>query len=249
MSNQLTYSIGLQVCRPNKLSHILQSLKTMMFQETFKIPLHIVVDRRSTEIENILDKYEVECSFTNGIGNWTSKNVLLELFMRDNTDYVLLFEDDVHFHNFRCLYVMKSAYNVCRQFIGFYKLNSEDCLKTFARDFQGKIVINNIDFYTFSTINTSALLLIDRKAIKTIGFFFNSYYENGFYDYRDRMKRSGLVGDLLMPCDIERCFSVDDSIPSTISREDREIYKKQMLPPAEDNWRPYCVEPAFVLKK
>jgi len=205
------------------------------------------VDRKPPEVESILENAQVPYIFTNGIGNWTSKNVLLKMFHNDGSDFLLLLEDDVEFMQEGAITYLSEAYQAAQKPLGFYKLSSDVHHLTFQRDFIGEEAINSLFFQKVLTYNTSAVLLIDRKTIDRIGYFYNSYYENGFYDYRDRMRQAGICTHLLVPKNLHLYLRVDDTVPSTVSRAHRKLYRQQIVPPALNAYRPYRDWPAYVV--
>ncbi len=241
--SELSFSIGLQVCRPDKLQHLLAYLRHESRQRPCSI--HVVADRVPTAVREALLGHAYTA--TGGIGNWTSKNVLLRKCVEDDSDVYILLEDDLEFLRPGVFDYLLASYCAARQFLGFYKVNSSAQRERQFREYLGSRQLGGTAFDGYSTLNTSALLLIDRQTIERIGYFCNSYYEMGFYDYRDRLRSAGLIQDLLVPGALHTYVRVDDSVPSTISRAERAVYRTQVFPPPVNGYRAYDDRPAFVI--
>lgn len=241
---QMNFSIGLQVCRSHRLAPLLAHLRAA--RDTLGCRIHIVVDRLPPDVRSILDASFLPYVTTPGIGNWTSKNVLLRACFAERVDLTILLEDDVEVLDSAVFEYLVRAYGAARQFLGFYKLNTTAQRARHANELRGETTLEGIQFQKLATFNTSAVLVIDRRAFDRIGYFCNSYFEMGFYDYRDRLRLTGLVDDLLSPSELGAYLRVDDQMPSTIANDLRPRYRSQRFPIPPDGFRPFNDQPATV---
>lgn len=242
----MDFSVGLQVTRHHKLEHLLAYLCALREQTSCSV--HIVVDRMSPEVDAALGSSRMPFFETGGIGNWTSKNVLLRRFVGDGTRVLVLLEDDLEFLQPGVFEYLMEAYGAAEQFMGFYKCNTDSQRVRREREYRGAVDLHGLSFHRYGTLNTSALLVIDRGIVERIGYFCNSFFEMGFYDFRDRLRLAGLVEDLLVPAELDGYLRVDDEVPSVITPVHRRLYRGQVFLPTEDGYRPYDDQPAMVMR-
>ncbi|GFZ79777.1 hypothetical protein GCM10011531_07130 [Aquaticitalea lipolytica] len=245
MYNNLKIGIGLQVCRPHKLRNIIYHLS--LIEDIINFNIEIVVDRNSNEIDEILKCTTIARTITGGIGNWTSKNLLIKKLLNRDSDIIILLEDDIEILKEGLFDYIVFSYMSSKNFIGYFKTNNEKQKMKFEKSFIENRIINNLNFNLLQDLNTSALLVLDRRIINRIGFFCNSFYEVGFHDYRERLYGAKLIEYFLVPSKIYEYMKVDDSIPSTISKKNSAIYWKQKFTTAVNWYRPYSDKPKLVL--
>ena len=243
MTDNIKVGVGLQVCRPNKLSGLVYQLS--LIEKLGQFHVEIVVDRNSPEIDLLLHESGLSTTFTNGIGNWTSKNFLVRKLLESNSDIIILLEDDVEILREGMFEYVRNCYNLTGGFLGYFKLNTDHHRTKRQQLLIGQKSLNGVDFELFRDLNTSALLVFGRHIVDRIGFFCNSFYEVGFHDYRRRLYGAKLIDEFLVPSGIYDYVAVDDSIPSTVSAAESAIYWSQKFEECDNWYRPYNDVPAL----